>query len=82
MFDCNCLTILIVNSYHKMLMKLTPGGDGTFLLGAAKIRCRDKPIIGINTDPTRSEGHLCLPKHYSFNVEGAIDKILRGEFSW
>ena len=61
---------------------VTAGGDGTFLLGAAKVLTREKPIFGINTDPTRSEGHLCLPKHYSFNVEGAIDKILKGEFSW
>lgn len=29
----------------------TAGGDGTFLLGAHKIRTRDKPIIGLNTDP-------------------------------
>ena len=37
----------------KLKLKFFPGGDGTFLLGAAKIRSRDKPIIGINTDPTR-----------------------------
>ncbi|THD24975.1 NAD kinase 2 mitochondrial [Fasciola hepatica] len=29
----------------------TAGGDGTFLLGAHKIRTRDKLIIGLNTDP-------------------------------
>ena len=42
------------------------GGDGTFLLGASKILSRDKPVIGFNTDPTRSEGHLCLPKRYRY----------------
>ncbi|KAF6771302.1 hypothetical protein AHF37_10387, partial [Paragonimus kellicotti] len=29
----------------------TAGGDGTFLLGASKIRHRNIPIIGLNTDP-------------------------------
>lgn len=29
------------------------GGDGTFLLGASKLRDATKPIIGINTDPRR-----------------------------
>ena len=50
-------------------MIVTTGGDGTFLMGASKILNRGKPVIGINTDPTRSEGHLCLPKHYSFNIK-------------
>lgn len=31
----------------------TAGGDGTFLEAASKIHSRDKPIIGINTDPKR-----------------------------
>jgi NAD+ kinase len=50
-------------------MIVTTGGDGTFLMGVSKILNRGKPVIGINTDPTRSEGHLCLPKHYSFNIK-------------
>jgi NAD+ kinase len=61
---------------------LTTGGDGTFLMGSSKILNRYKPILGINTDPTRSEGHLCLPKHYSFNIQEAIDTILAGKFKW
>jgi hypothetical protein len=52
------------------------GGDGTFLMGASKISNRFKPIVGINTDPTRSEGHLCLPKHFSFNIQ-ANEHLLR-----
>ena len=32
---------------------LSAGGDGTFLSTASLIRNRNKPIIGINTDPTR-----------------------------
>lgn len=31
----------------------TAGGDGTFLDAASKIHNRDKPIIGVNTDPKR-----------------------------
>lgn len=31
----------------------TTGGDGTFLLAASRIQNCKKPIIGINTDPTR-----------------------------
>jgi len=61
---------------------VTTGGDGTFLMGSSKILNRNKPILGINTDPTRSEGHLCLPKHFSFNVKEAIDAIFRGKFKW
>ena len=37
-------------------MIVTTGGDGTFLMGASKIFDRNKPVIGFNTDPTRSEG--------------------------
>ena len=35
-------------------MVVTTGGDGTFLMGSSKILNRGKPVIGINTDPTRS----------------------------
>ena len=58
---------------------ITAGGDGTFLLGASKIKNRRKPIMGVNTDPTRSEGHLCLPKHWSLNVDDAIQFLLNGK---
>jgi len=61
---------------------VTTGGDGTFLMGASKILNRRKPIVGFNTDPTRSEGHLCLPKHFSFNVKEAVDCIMAGKFRW
>ena len=32
---------------------MTAGGDGTFLLGASRIKSLQKPIIGINTDLVR-----------------------------
>lgn len=61
---------------------VTAGGDGTFLLGASKITNPNKPILGINTDPTRSEGYLCLPKHFSFNIDHAMDMLMSGKFRW
>ena len=54
----------------------TMGGDGTFLLGATRILHPNKPIVGINSDPTRSEGHLLLPKQYSANIREAVKKLL------
>ena len=60
----------------------TTGGDGSFLLGASKIQNPDIPVIGINTDPTRSEGYLCLPKHFSFNLDHAIDQLFKGQFRY
>lgn len=32
---------------------ISAGGDGTFLSAASKIKNRNKPLIGINTDPAR-----------------------------
>ena len=58
----------------------TTGGDGTFLLGASKVRNPNIPVIGINTDPTRSEGYLCIPKHFSFSLDHAIEMLLGGHF--
>lgn len=59
---------------------ITTGGDGTFLMAACRIQDREKPIIGFNTDPTRSEGYLCLPKQYSVNVNEAIEKMFKASF--
>lgn len=58
------------------------GGDGIFLMAANKVVDRNKPVIGVNTDPTRSEGHLCLPKHYTNILDRGIDKLLTGNFRW
>lgn len=58
------------------------GGDGTFLMAASKLNHHRKPLVGINTDPQRSEGYLCLPKYFSDHVAEAVDKIGAGEFSW
>lgn len=56
---------------------VTTGGDGTFLLAASRILDRNKPLIGFNSDPTRSKGQLCLPQKYSVEVQEAVDKLLK-----
>ena len=54
---------------------VTTGGDGTYLLGATRIRNNSKPLIGFNSDPMRSKGHLCIPKKYSINAAEAVEKL-------
>lgn len=61
---------------------ITTGGDGTFLLAASRIQDSSKLIIGFNSDPSRSEGYLCLPKKYSNNISLAVDKLVKGHFRW
>ncbi|KAL8600736.1 hypothetical protein ACOMHN_057324 [Nucella lapillus] len=62
----------------------TAGGDGTYLLAASKFLNTDKPLIGINTDPEKSEGHLLLPKrkYPASNFKAALRRILDGDFRW
>ncbi|XP_048763332.2 NAD kinase 2, mitochondrial-like [Ostrea edulis] len=62
----------------------TAGGDGTYLLAASKVFDHHKPLIGINTDPSRSEGCLCLPKEQYSGVrfEHALQRLLEGKFRW
>ncbi|KAM8961460.1 NAD kinase 2, mitochondrial isoform 2-T2 [Pelodytes ibericus] len=61
---------------------ISAGGDGTMLLAASKVLDRFKPVIGVNTDPERSEGHLCLPVQYTHSFPEALRKLYRGEFRW
>ncbi|KAG5889051.1 hypothetical protein JTB14_000961 [Gonioctena quinquepunctata] len=58
------------------------GGDGTFLLAASRVLDNKKPVVGFNSDPNRSEGYLCLPKRYSGNIRGAIERLQKGNFEW
>ena len=62
---CNLVFIVGINTkvikranYSSECLKgadlvLSAGGDGTFLLGASKIKSTQLPLIGINTDPSR-----------------------------
>ncbi|XP_041666520.1 NAD kinase 2, mitochondrial isoform X1 [Cheilinus undulatus] len=61
---------------------ISAGGDGTMLLVASKVLSKDKPVVGVNTDPERSEGHLCLPVRYTRAFPEALQKLFRGEFRW
>lgn len=61
---------------------ISAGGDGTMLLVASKVLSNDKPVVGVNTDPERSEGHLCLPVRYTRAFPEALQKLCRGEFRW
>lgn len=61
---------------------ISAGGDGTMLLVASKVLDKDKPVVGVNTDPERSEGHLCLPVRYTHSFSEALQKFRRGEFRW
>lgn len=88
-FKKNNVQVEIANrySYTKNVVDwadviIPTGGDGTFLLAASKINDNNKPIIGLNSDPTRSEGYLCLPKHYSTKIEEVIEKLKTGAFKW
>lgn len=51
------------------------GGDGTFLLGASRVRGSTKPVVGFNSDPEHSEGFLCLPHKYSHNVDQVLNLL-------
>lgn len=61
---------------------ISVGGDGTFLLAAAKVTDCQRPVIGFNSDPTRSKGHLLLSRHYSVHVREAVSNLLQGRFNW
>ncbi|XP_051537319.1 NAD kinase 2, mitochondrial-like isoform X1 [Myxocyprinus asiaticus] len=60
---------------------ISAGGDGTMLLVASKVFDKNKPVLGVNTDPERSEGHLCLPVRYTHAFSEALRKLRKGEFS-
>jgi NAD+ kinase len=61
---------------------ITAGGDGTFLMAASKIFSSNKPVIGINSDPSRSVGYLCLDPSYSMDFRSALDRLQSGRFRW
>lgn len=60
---------------------ISAGGDGTFLTAASKVR-DNTPVIGINTDPVGSEGHLCLTGKSRVPADHVIRQFLNGDFNW
>lgn len=63
-------------------MVLTIGGDGTFLLGANLIYDNRKPMLGINSDPTTSEGYLMLSPSYTENIPMIFEMLRAGQFEY
>ncbi|XP_065834739.1 NAD kinase 2, mitochondrial-like [Oscarella lobularis] len=61
---------------------VSAGGDGTMLLTAAKIPNKRKPLIGINTDPQRSQGQLCMVRKEGVNVQDDLTAVFEDRFRW
>ena len=49
------------------------GGDGTFLATAQYIKSNEIPLIGVNTDPTKSQGLIWIMKLIRFEL---IDRLV------
>ena len=60
---------------------ISAGGDGTFLNVASQLD-GDKLLIGLNTDPDRSFGHLCARSKHSTNLKYIISRIATQECSF
>ncbi|XP_024946702.1 NAD kinase 2, mitochondrial isoform X2 [Cephus cinctus] len=58
------------------------GGDGTFLLASNLIFDNCKPIMGINSDPTSSEGFLMLPVQYTKKIPEIFELLKAGQFRY
>ncbi|CAI5443898.1 unnamed protein product [Caenorhabditis angaria] len=59
------------------------GGDGTFLMASSKVKTKNKPVIGINTDPSGSEGYMCLMRKLpEENLAAALRRLFSGDFEW
>ena len=61
---------LVPEDFAERDLIFSLGGDGTFLKTASMIKDNTLPVLGVNTDPTRSVGHLCSRK-VSFNDRDA-----------
>jgi len=51
------------------------GGDGTFLESARK--CKGQVLLGVNSNPIRSIGHLCVADQFSF--ERIFERYCKGK---
>jgi NAD+ kinase len=49
---------LTEKDFHNVDLVMSLGGDGTFLKTASMINSNKLAIFGVNTDPSRSVGHL------------------------
>lgn len=49
---------LTEKDFQNVDLVMSLGGDGTFLKAAGMVNSNKMPIFGVNTDPSRSVGHL------------------------
>uniref|UniRef100_A0AC35TSL4 NAD(+) kinase n=1 Tax=Rhabditophanes sp. KR3021 TaxID=114890 RepID=A0AC35TSL4_9BILA len=80
------VVVVLRNDYTQELVEscgliISAGGDGTFLTAASKVK-NNTPLIGINTDPIGSEGHLCITGKANVKAEKVIAKFLDNQFKW
>ena len=73
--------VLLVDMVTKEMMEwadmfVSAGGDGTFLNVASQLT-GDQFLIGLNTDPDRSYGHLCARGRRSNNLKYIIGRIAK-----
>ena len=54
------------------------GGDGNFLWAASKVLSCDKLVVGLNTDPSSSEGYLCLNSSRYGSLLETLQAVFRG----
>ena len=78
------MTVVKTSAYDAETAKnadliISAGGDGTFLSAASLVRDQT-PVIGINTDPIGSEGHLSLTGKEERKVGDVIDRFFGGNF--
>lgn len=59
---------------------IAAGGDGNFLAAASRVPVSNHMVVGINTDPDRSEGYLCVTPSPSCSLEKIVNNILDGKF--
>lgn len=57
---------------------ISAGGDGTYLNVASQLEGGEM-LIGLNTDPDRSVGHLCARSKHSHNLKYIIKQMACGE---
>ena len=68
---------LVPEDFADRDMIFSLGGDGTFLKTASMIKDNTLPVLGVNTDPTRSVGHLCSRKVSFDDRDTDIDTMFK-----
>jgi NAD+ kinase len=62
---------------HWADLLIAAGGDGNFLFTASKVHSPDKLLVGVNTDPYKSEGFLCLNSGLSPSQSGSSSNVIQ-----